>query len=50
MQVFLKPEQLEQLAEIAQQRDITPAELAQRILSRFLEDDSHFPGVRDVEL
>jgi predicted transcriptional regulator len=42
MEVRLQPEKEAQLAEIAAQRGLDPGELAQHVLSRYLEDDTHF--------
>ncbi len=42
MEVRLQPEKVEQLAQIAAQRGLKPDELAQQVLSRYLEDDSRF--------
>jgi predicted transcriptional regulator len=42
MEVRLQPAKEAQLAEIAQQRGLKPDELAQEVLSRYLEDDSRF--------
>jgi predicted transcriptional regulator len=42
MEVHLQPEKEAQLAQIAAQRGIDPDELAQHVLSRYLEDDTHF--------
>jgi predicted transcriptional regulator len=42
MEVHLQPEKEAQLAQIAAQRGLHPDELAQQVLSRYLEDDSHF--------
>jgi predicted transcriptional regulator len=42
MEVRLQPEKEAQLAEIAAQRGLEPDELAQQVLSRYLEDDTHF--------
>lgn len=42
MEVRLQPEKEEQLAQIAAQRGLDPDELAQQVLSRYLEDDPHF--------
>ena len=42
MEVRLQPEKEAQLAQIATQRGLKTDELAQQILSRYLEDDSHF--------
>jgi predicted transcriptional regulator len=42
MEVRLQPEKEAQLAQIAAQRGMKTDELAQQVLSRYLEDDSHF--------
>jgi predicted transcriptional regulator len=42
MEVPLQPEEEAQLAQIAAQRGLKTDELAQQVLSRYLEDDSHF--------
>ncbi len=42
MEVRLQPEKEAQLAEIAAQRGLKADELAQQVLSHYLEDDSHF--------
>ena len=42
MEVRLQPEKEAQLAQIAAQRGLLPDELAQQILSLYLEDDKHF--------
>jgi predicted transcriptional regulator len=42
MEVRLQPAKEAQLAEIAEQRGLKPDELAQQVLSRYLEDDSRF--------
>lgn len=42
MEVRLQPEQEAQLAEIAAQRGLTSDELAEKLLSQYLEDDKHF--------
>ena len=42
MEVPLQPEEEAQLAQIAAQRGLKTDELAQQILSRYLEHDSHF--------
>jgi predicted transcriptional regulator len=42
MEVRLQPEKEAQLAEIAAQRGLKAAELAQQVLSHYLEDDSRF--------
>ena len=42
MEVRLQPEKEAQLAQIAAHRGLNPDELAQQVLSRYLEDDKHF--------
>ena len=42
MEVPLQPEKEAQLAEIASQRGLKTNELAQQVLSRYLEDDTRF--------
>jgi len=42
MEVRLQPEKEAQLAQIAAQRGLQTDELAQQVLSRYLEDDTHF--------
>ena len=42
MEVRLQPAKEEQLAQIAAQRGLKPDELAQQVLSKYLEDDSRF--------
>lgn len=42
MEVPLQPEKEEQLAHIAAQRGSKTDELAEQVLSRYLEDDKHF--------
>jgi len=42
MEVRLQPEKEAQLAQIAAQRGLRTDELAQQVLSRFLEDDTRF--------
>ena len=42
MEVRLQPEKEAQLAQIAAQRGLRTDELAQQVLSRYLEDDSRF--------
>jgi predicted transcriptional regulator len=42
MEVRLQPEKEAQLAEIAAQRGLKIDELAQQVLSRYLEDDTRF--------
>ena len=42
MEVRLQPDKEAQLAEIAAQRGLKKDELAQQVLSRYLEDDTRF--------
>jgi predicted transcriptional regulator len=42
MEVHLQPEKEAQLAQIAAQRGLSPDELAQRVISLYLEDDKRF--------
>ncbi len=42
MEVRLQPEKEAQLAQIAAQRGLKTDELAQQVLSRYLEDDTRF--------
>ena len=42
MEVRLQAAKEEQLAQIAAQRGLKPDELAQQVLSRYLEDDTRF--------
>ena len=42
MEVPLQPDKEAQLAQIAAQRGLKTDELAQEVLSRYLEDDRHF--------
>ena len=42
MEVPLQPEKEAQLAQIAAQRGLRIDELAEQVLRRYLEDDSHF--------
>jgi predicted transcriptional regulator len=42
MELRLQPEKEAQLAEIAAQKGLDPDELARLVLSRYLEDDTHF--------
>jgi len=48
MEVRLQPEKEAQLAQIAAQRG--PDELVQQVLSRYLEDDTHFVEAVNVGL
>jgi predicted transcriptional regulator len=50
MEVRLQPEKEAQLAQIAAQRGLDPVELAQQVLSRYLEDDRHFIQAVNVGL
>lgn len=42
MDVPLQPEKEAQLAQVAAQRGLKPDELAQQVLSRYLENDTRF--------
>ena len=42
MEVHLQPEKEAQLAQIAAQRGLKTEELAEQVLSRYLEDDKRF--------
>lgn len=42
MEVPLQPDKEAQLAQIAAQRGLRTDELAQEVLSRYLDDDQHF--------
>jgi predicted transcriptional regulator len=42
MELRLQPEKEAQLAQIAAQKGLDPNELARQVLSRYLEDDTHF--------
>jgi len=42
MEIRLQPDKEEQLAQIAAQRGLKTDELAQQVLSRYLEDDTRF--------
>ncbi len=42
MEVHLHPEKEAQLAQIAAQKGLKTDELANQVLSRYLEDDAHF--------
>ena len=42
MELRLHPEKEAQLAQIAAQKGLDPDELARQVLSRYLEDDTHF--------
>jgi predicted transcriptional regulator len=50
MEVRLQPEKEAQLAQIAAQRGTDPGELVQHVLSRYLEDDTHFVGAVNLGL
>ena len=50
MEVRLQPEKEARLAQIAEQRGLKPAELAQQVLSRYLEDDTCFIEAVNVGL
>ena len=50
MEVRLKPEKEAQLAQIAAQRGLKTDELAQQVLSRYLEDDIRFIEAVNVGL
>jgi predicted transcriptional regulator len=50
MEVHLQPEKEAQLAEIAAQRGLDPDELAQHVLSRYLEDDTNFVAAVNLGL
>jgi predicted transcriptional regulator len=50
MEVRLQPEKEAHLAQIAAQRGIDPGELVQHVLSRYLEDDTHFVEVVNLGL
>ena len=50
MEVRLQPEKEAQLAQIAAQRGLAADELAQQVLSRYLEDDRHFVQAVNVGL
>jgi predicted transcriptional regulator len=42
MELRLQPEKEAQLAQIAAQKGLDPDELVRQVLSRYLEDDTHF--------
>ncbi len=42
MELRLQPEKEAQLAQIAAQKGLDPDELARQVLSRYLEDNTHF--------
>lgn len=50
MEVRLQPEKEAQLAQIAAQRGLKTDELAQQVLSRYLEDDEHFVEAVNIGL
>jgi predicted transcriptional regulator len=50
MEVRLQPEKEAQLAQIAAQRGLDPDELAQQVLSRYLEDDRRFVEAVNIGL
>jgi len=50
MEVRLQPEKEAQLAQIAAQRGLNPDELAEQVLSRYLEDDKHFVEAVNIGL
>jgi predicted transcriptional regulator len=50
MEVRLQPEKEAQLAQIAAQRGLNTDELAQQVLSRYLEDDIRFVEAVNVGL
>jgi predicted transcriptional regulator len=50
MEVPLQPEKEAQLAQIASQRGLKIDELAQQVLSRYLEDDTRFIEAVNVGL
>ena len=50
MEGRLQPEKEAQLAQIAEQRGLKPADLAQQVLSRYLEDDTCFIEAVNVGL
>jgi len=50
MEVHLRPEKEAQLTQIAEQRGLKPADLAQQVLSRYLEDDTCFVEAVNVGL
>jgi predicted transcriptional regulator len=50
MEVRLQPAKGAQLAEIAAKRGLKPDELAQQVLSRYLEDDSRFIDAVNIGL
>ncbi len=50
MEVRLQPEKEAQLAQIAAQRGLNTDELAEQVLSRYLEDDTRFIEVVNLGL
>jgi predicted transcriptional regulator len=50
MEVRLQPEKEAQLAQIAAQRGLKADELAQQVISLYLEDDAHFVEAVNVGL
>jgi predicted transcriptional regulator len=50
MEIRLQPEKEAQLAEIAAQRGLNTDELAQQVLSHYLEDDSRFVEAVNIGL
>jgi predicted transcriptional regulator len=50
MEIRLQPEKEAQLAQIAAQRGLKTDELAQQVLSRYLEDDTRFIEAVNVGL
>jgi len=50
MEIRLQPEKEAQLAQIAAQRGLNPDELAEQVLSRYLEDDKHFVEAVNIGL
>jgi len=50
MEIRLQPEKEAQLAQIAAQRGLNTDELAQQVLSHYLEDDSRFVEAVNIGL
>ena len=50
MEIRLEPEQEAQLAQIAAQRGLKTDQLAEQVLTRYLEDDRHFIEAVNVGL
>jgi len=50
MEIRLQPEKEAQLAQIAAQRGLRTDELAQQVLSHYLDDDKHFIEAVNVGL